>query len=260
MPGKDNVCLKGKLILFKKKLSLDIDPKQFRLWVLHDAFNDCLKIKCKMKSPVFIKIACTLTITFWTGFAFSQPVIKVTGSKDVQMIEQQVKWFLNHLDVQENLHLTVIISTKMPEKLKGITISLPSPKPDKYQIIKVRIDAKLSKTKRLLVLAHEMIHVKQYAKNELITLNEKRVIWKGKKHYYARAYNLKTPWEKEAYQADLTLARLVKTSQNQMQEILAEQVPNHTANTSQCKGVYVSGKCKTKTQNEFLTFSGIIQF
>ena len=64
-----------------------------------------------MKSPVLLKFATTFTIVFWTGFAFSQQVIRVTGSNEDQMIKQQVKLFLNHLDVQENILLTVIFSS-----------------------------------------------------------------------------------------------------------------------------------------------------
>ena len=178
--------------------------------------NDCLKIKCKMKRLVLFKIACTLSLTFWAGFAFSQPVIKIKGSKNAQMIKQQVKLYLDQLDVQENFHLTIIFSTQMPDKLEGFTSSHPSPEPEKYHIIRVLVDAKLPRTRQLLVLAHEMIHVKQYVKNELLILDDQRVIWKEKEYFLSHEYNRYLPWEDEAYHADLTLVREVKFSRDQM--------------------------------------------
>lgn len=202
-----------------------------------------------MKKPVLFKIACTLCLTFLAGFAWSQTVIQIKGSEDTQMIRQQVKWYLDQLDVQENFHLTVVFSTRMPDKLEGLTSSHPSPEPDKYQIIRVLIDANLSRTRQLLVLAHEMIHVKQYVKNELIILDDQRVIWKEKEYHLSHDYNRYMPWEDEAYHADLSLVRQVKSSQNQMQEILAGKAPIRISKTSSgCS--YLSGKCTGKILNE----------
>ena len=165
------------------------------------------------------------------------------------MIRQQVKWYLDELDVQENFHLTVVFSTRMPDKLEGLTSSHTSPEPDKYHIIRVLIDAKLSSAKQLLVLAHEMVHVKQYVKNELMIPDDKRVIWKGKEYYLSHDYNRFLPWEKEAYYADLKLVRQVKSSWNQMQEILAGTEPLQISKiTSGCN--YLSGKCTGKIQIE----------
>ena len=144
----------------------------------------------------------------------------------------------------------------MPEKLEGITISLPSPEPDVYQLLKVLIDARLSASKQRLVLAHEMIHVKQYAKQELIILND-NVIWKGQNYSYAYKYNQRMPWEREAYWGDRTLAELVKSSPNPMQKTLAEQMPDRISNpfvsppsSRPCR--YLTGKCISKDQNELL--------
>ena len=188
--------------------------------VWNDAPNDYLKIIYKMKRMIFLRIVFTLSLTFWAGFAFSQSVIRVKGTKDTQLIRQQVQLSLDHLDIQENLHLTVSISARMPGKLKGITLSHPSPEPDKSYIIRVLIDARLSQTEQLLVLAHEMIHVKQYVKKELKVLDDRRVVWKEKVYFVSHGYNRSMPWEKEAYYAGPGLRRLVKSSQNQIQEIL----------------------------------------
>ena len=202
-----------------------------------------------MKNPVLLKLSVTLTIIFWSGFAFSQPVIRVAGSKDNQMIKQQVELFLDHLGVQENLYLTIVFSTKLPDKLKGYTVSDPSLEPDKYQNFRVMIDAKLDRGKQMVVLAHEMIHVKQYAKNELKILNDNRVLWKEREYFASPGPNRFMPWEDEAYHADLTLVRQVKSTKKQMQEILAEKAPIQISKTSsRCN--YLSEKCTGKILNE----------
>ena len=190
----------------------------------------------------------TLTALLWAGIAFSQSVIQVIGSKSPRATERQVQAHLDQLDVQENIHLTIRFSTSMPEKLEGITISLPSPEPDVYQLLKVLINARLSASKQRLVLAHEMIHVKQYAKQELIILND-NVIWKGQNYLYAYEYNQRMPWEREAYRGDRTLAKLVNTSPNPMQETLAEQMPDRIANPSSGKCMYLPRACTVEDQN-----------
>lgn len=130
----------------------------------------------------------------------------------------------------------------MPERLDGITISLPSPEPKKYQLLKVLINAQLGASKRQLVLAHEMIHVKQYAKGELIALGKNKVMWQGRERHYARAYNRETPWEKEAYRGDRTLAELVEPLPNVTQETLLAQVSDHVS-------MVLSQRCSSARRN-----------
>ena len=196
-----------------------------------------------------IIVSGTLSLLFWTNIVFSQPVIQVIGSKSLRATERQVQAHLDQLDVQENIHLTIRFSTRMPERLEGITFSLPSPEPDVYQLLKVLIDARLSASKQRLVLAHEMIHVKQYAKQELIVLNDRSMIWKGREYQYAYEYNQRMPWEQEAYRGDRILAELVTSSPNPGQETLAEQMPIRLSDPypRQCR--YLTGKCVIKDQN-----------
>ena len=196
-----------------------------------------------------IVVARVLLTLLWTNAAFSQPVVKVKGSKNPQAIERHVQAHLDQLDVQESIHLTIRFSSRMPEKLEGITFSVPSPEPDVYQLLKVLIDARISESKQRLVLAHEMIHVKQYAKQELIVLNDKSVSWKGQEYQYAYEYNQRTPWEQEAYRGDRTLAKLADISPNLVQETLAEQMPNRVSQPASRKCMYLTGKCVIEDQN-----------
>lgn len=66
----------------------------------------------------------------------------------------------------------------------------------------VVIKSDLSRKYTLTAIAHEMVHVKQYATGELLVLHRPSgyVRWKNGKHYDdSKKYNFNDPWEREAY-------------------------------------------------------------
>ena len=65
----------------------------------------------------------------------------------------------------------------------------------------ITIDSKLNKKETLLALAHEMVHVKQYAKGEMkeIFRPTRMVKWQGKKFLHEEFDYWEQPWEIEAY-------------------------------------------------------------
>jgi hypothetical protein len=170
----------------------------------------------------FVPVALTLLTLSYTNFAFAQPVVKVLAGKNSKAIKKQAEVYMDHLNVQENFYLLIKLSPEMPRKLEGITILRYSPETDVYQF-QVIVDANLSENQQMLVLAHEIVHVKQYAKKELIILNNKKVVWRGKKHHYSGAYNRQMPWEIEAYKFDRKLVNLFKSKKINNEETLADQ-------------------------------------
>ena len=69
----------------------------------------------------------------------------------------------------------------------------------------IQLDKDMSLRKKLLSLAHEMVHVKQFTRKELQhTDSINRQLWRGKKYNTKnRYYDL--PWEIEAYGRELGL-------------------------------------------------------
>lgn len=63
------------------------------------------------------------------------------------------------------------------------------------------IDSRLSKKETLLALAHEMVHVKQYAKGEMRDLSRpmRMIRWQGKRYLHEDMDYWELPWEIEAY-------------------------------------------------------------
>jgi hypothetical protein len=166
---------------------------------------------------ILLTVACVL----WMNLAFSQPIVGVVGSADSVTVLKQVAQCLEYLDIRENVSLAVIFPRTMPKNYAGVTICLNSAdlKNDiGYLIIKVYLDARQPKFIQRIVLAHEMIHVKQYAKRELVINSKHEVTWKGQKYFPHDADEGDTlPWELEAYRND---ARLVKHCKEQSEILL----------------------------------------
>ena len=178
-----------------------------------------------------LKLFISLLLTTWlNSVSFSQPIIRVYGD-NTETIKKQVEFYLNYLDVNENIFIDISIYPVMPDHLKGITIPIKSSEPGISKIFRILIDDKLSAKKQMIVLAHEMIHVKQFTKNELIQINKKKVTWKGKKYYNSYAHN--KPWEKEAFGADNKLAMLYQNLVNNKENGIAKQTNGRISKSSQ---------------------------
>ena len=149
--------------------------------------------------------------------AFTQPIIKIWGSVDSPAIHKQVVNYLNYLDVQEKIFLSVGITKNIPRGMKGMTFSVTTPKSQTSPIIKVLINAQLDEEELRVTLAHEMVHVKQYAKGKLAVFDEHQLLWEGRKVAYRRAsYDRLSPWELEAHRLDHRLVKLF----DQREEVL----------------------------------------
>lgn len=76
----------------------------------------------------------------------------------------------------------------------------------------IQLNPKLGKRAQLMTLAHEMVHVKQYAKGELKTLfNHKENRWKGNYITDDQYHYFDLPWEVEAFGREFGLYVRYKT-------------------------------------------------
>jgi hypothetical protein len=166
-------------------------------------------IRVQPDTPLSImkpQILLFLLVWFWINAAFSQPIVIVIGSEDARAVKEKIFQYLDELEVSKNIRLTVNFTLKLAEHVEGMTFCQNYPDADAYQLIQVRIDSRLNEMQQRLVLAHEMVHVKQFAKGELKVLSNQKVMWKGK-FYFRRTYSQETPWEKEAFRADDQLVK-----------------------------------------------------
>ena len=100
--------------------------------------------------------------------------------------------------------VTVFINNAKEGKLMGSASWLDdNTNPRKFEIY---IDPGLSRKAYLQTLAHEFVHVKQYAKGELKTLFNKRELrWKGQYLNESDMHYFDLPWDVEAFGRELGL-------------------------------------------------------
>ena len=76
----------------------------------------------------------------------------------------------------------------------------------------ISIDSGMGKRALLIALAHEMVHVKQYAKGELQYLSSKKLQRFQGKEYHPDFMYWEKPWEIEAFGRELGLYTMYKQS------------------------------------------------
>ena len=148
----------------------------------------------------------------WGTSSFAQPIARISNSEDSLALVEQVAWYLDYFDISENVFISVILAENIPDMMEGMTFCLNPTRPLPRLIIKLRIDARLNPRKQRLLLAHEMIHVKQYVKGELKVIDKNKVMWKGRtfrNHFKGTNHRL-APWEREAYRTDNLIAKICR--------------------------------------------------
>jgi hypothetical protein len=120
------------------------------------------------------------------------------------LVENCLQFFRNELKLQNSRYSLIVVPERGMSVRDGIRGSVFKLGPT---VIGMSIDTALDTERLIIALAHEMIHVKQYARGQIThgkNLNSK--FWMGKKfrgHYYD------LPWEVEAFSKERVLANKV---------------------------------------------------
>jgi len=120
------------------------------------------------------------------------------------LVENCLQFFRNELKLQNSRYSLIVVPERGMSGRDGIRGSVFKLGPT---VIGMSIDTALDTERLIIALAHEMIHVKQYARGQIThgkNLNSK--FWMGKKfrgHYYD------LPWEVEAFSKERVLANKV---------------------------------------------------
>jgi len=131
-----------------------------------------------------------------------QVVSRKSASK--MLVETCLQFFRNELKLQNSRYSLIVVPDRGMSVRDGIRGSVFKLGPT---VIGMNIDTALDTERLIIALAHEMIHVKQYARGQIThgkNLNSK--FWMGKKfrgHYYD------LPWEVEAFSKERVLANKV---------------------------------------------------
>ena len=117
----------------------------------------------------------------------------------LKMCKDAVKWYARHL-LGERIYPTINLTIVFNEELIGKDLYGSCEQQDEYRNYTININPNLGKRNTLIVLAHEIVHLKQYAKGELKDCSKvKSVRWKGKLYCEENVNYWDQPWEIEAY-------------------------------------------------------------
>jgi Zn-dependent peptidase ImmA (M78 family) len=132
--------------------------------------------------------------------------IQVVGRKSAtkEVIEKSAKLFAKELNLDNSKYTLLIMTERGMAKNDGMrgVVQKIGPK-----VISMIIDTGLDLERLIITLAHEMVHVKQYARGQVKpSKSRKTQYWMGKhvrKSYYEQ------PWEIEAFSKERVLANKV---------------------------------------------------
>lgn len=114
-----------------------------------------------------------------------------------EIIDSSVYYFASQL-IGKNILKSITINLKFVEKLDSYGTSLVTGynQSGKPRVFEIEVRNHLSAKTTLKTIAHEIVHVKQFAKNEV---DPPLTMWKGKKIDTKKVEYYKLPWEIEAY-------------------------------------------------------------
>jgi hypothetical protein len=133
-----------------------------------------------------------------------RPVVQITGGKKAQREELQdiAPMLLKRLNLNK-LGLFLEIELKNMGKFEfGFCVNTDCTNKLPRDFI-----VELNKTKNnntlIRTLAHELVHVKQFARGEMFELPNGQIMWKGRKCHRTKYDDL--PWEKDAFNLEVKL-------------------------------------------------------
>lgn len=133
---------------------------------------------------------------------------------NIALIERAAVCFGRKLmpDIASECTVDVVLKNKLfkREKIKGEVEIMDDEKPPRE--FEITLDGSMSTRAIIVALAHEMVHVKQYATGELKNTDKLNVnIWKRKKITIGRNDYWDLPWEVEAYGREIALLEFFVT-------------------------------------------------
>ena len=127
----------------------------------------------------------------------------IGGTKERRDITEKVVWWYLKKALPRFYTLEINVElTNCYKKEKAMGYCVLGDHKKEYEI---EVDKNLRLFDFVTTLCHELIHLKQYVRNELVDLNCRHIKWKGKK-FRAHDYD-NAPWEKEANKLEVRLAK-----------------------------------------------------
>lgn len=130
--------------------------------------------------------------------------IAIVGGTQSQksLVLKVVTWYLKKvLPRVRTLDITIKLTRCMDKSnVMGYCLEL-----DDHKTFEIEVDKNLRLYDMVSTLCHELTHLKQYYRKEMVHLDCGRIRWKKKVYKETFEYD-KQPWEKEAFKVETQLA------------------------------------------------------
>lgn len=133
--------------------------------------------------------------------------ISIRGSAE-SLTKKEMKYILNFFAeillgkrLSKNIDLNVIVSGSLPTSIWGLCLPTDYERklPREFEIF---LSPTLSKKKIIKTIAHEMVHIKQFARGEFKVYDQGKYRWMGKQMNMTEKQYKKMPWEIEAHMSE----------------------------------------------------------
>lgn len=118
-----------------------------------------------------------------------------SGTLSLKEIRFAIHWFANLLlpkKVLENIEINISLKKMNDDGYVDFLTDEPG-----LKIFELGLNKKNDKSTQLLTIAHEMVHIKHYALNEIKYTNSNEIVWR--KQLATPEMLREEPWEVEAY-------------------------------------------------------------
>ncbi len=132
-----------------------------------------------------------------------------------QPIVEAARFLAQHFALPSEVYIIITIHDKVPPRVDGFTLYEDLTDYEHKKQVLITISSKIPLRNQLAVLAHEMVHVKQFVRGELVELQDHCYQWKGMpgQNIHSLDY-LDRPWEKEALKMQHKLVNLYKRAKH----------------------------------------------
>lgn len=168
-----------------------------------------------MKMKKSIIILCFFTL--FVNIVNSKPFNKINLNIKNSIVNTTNKTYLDtilHIGLEiENIDSVIIIikplTSKIKNSIKNLNISCVLYYENKSCFLYVD-DCLMYNTLTIKLMAHELIHLKQYYKNELIFDNNNIVYYKNIQYSLSKINYFEYPWEMDAFNEQADLYKKIK--------------------------------------------------
>ena len=136
-------------------------------------------------------------------------IVGITKESDGLLIRDTIEHALLTLLPSHRRLLTIEVEIALPSDMNDVKAYVHEDQKDEF-IIALNKDVLKDKNELIVVLCHECVHIKQQVKNEYRQICKNHFIFKGVDVYAKDIPYYKLPWEKEAYDLEMELARAQK--------------------------------------------------